>query len=221
MESRLTFGGIVDDAVELVRSHAGFLGGLMLAILAGYSLLDVLSQGGSGGFGVSGIVVGVFVQYAVVERLLADRIPEGGTRRKRRYWAVFGAGFLGGIAILLGFAMLVVPGIFLLARWSASTPYIVAEDMGATDALAASWRATAEGALPVSLVYAAYCFAFVVMLVGITAGSVGLGMADDGLAMIIGSNFAVALLTIAGWVLGVAVYRQANPVAAHLDAVFA
>jgi len=71
------------------------------------------------------------------------------------------AGVLAGIGILLGFVLLIVPGLVLLTRWVLVTPAVVLERLGPTDALRRSWNLvkghswTAFGVILVTLVIAA------------------------------------------------------------------
>jgi len=48
------------------------------------------------------------------------------------------ASFVGGLAIVLGLILLIVPGLLIAARWSAGTPLIVLERLGPFEALATS-----------------------------------------------------------------------------------
>lgn len=71
------------------------------------------------------------------------------------------AGVLAGIGILLGFILLIVPGLILLTRWVLVTPAVVLERLGPTDALRRSWNLvrghswTAFGVIVVTLVISA------------------------------------------------------------------
>jgi hypothetical protein len=80
----------------------------------------------------------------------------------KRFWSVFGAGILIGLAIVLpivvvafcvitvipdGFVVLVFaipPAIFLSTRWSLSSQVIVLENVGASDGLKRSWELTKD-----------------------------------------------------------------------------
>ncbi|MBV1686982.1 hypothetical protein KRR38_04655 [Novosphingobium sp. G106] len=149
---KVGFGEIINEMVEVGRANFPLLAVTMLAIVAGFSLLDMLSSNASNAIN---LVVTIFVQYQIVERMLADRVPS--EPRKHRYGAMFIAGLLGGLATLVGFILLIVPGLFLLAAWSVTTPFIVIEDKSGTEALAASWRATAASRIPLMLVMLLGC----------------------------------------------------------------
>jgi hypothetical protein len=57
-----------------------------------------------------------------------------------RFPSAFLASFLSVLAILLGLALLIVPGIVLMALWGVWMPALLAERLGATEALRRSWR---------------------------------------------------------------------------------
>lgn len=223
-----TFRDVTDEFFAVISEHFQFLAGVTAAIIAGYVAVDIMSSDAGAGF--SGFAVGIFVQYAVVERLLSERLPEGGERR-RRYWAIFIASLLGGLGMLVGFLLFVVPGIVLLAGWSASTPFIVAENKGGKEALADSWEATRGWRAPIAI----FMFiSFLIMLFGMVltfglseyVGESGMNMFVVGphqvsLAEIIPINIFTSIFSVAGWVIGVAVYRLAKPYGRSMNEIFA
>lgn len=223
-----TFRDVIDEFFAVVTEQPQFLAGVTAAIVAAYTLLDIVSK--NGGAGISGIAVGIFAQYAVVEKLLADRLPERGEHR-RRYWAVFVASVLGGLGMLAGIMFFVIPGVLLFAGWAASTPFIVAEDRGGMEALGDSWQATRGWRLPIaifafiSLLLFAFGVALTLGLSEYAANSGGdllvVGPQQASLAEIVPINIFASLLTVGGWILGVAVYRLAKPYGRSMDEVFA
>ncbi len=213
---KVEFSEFVDEFRQQLSTHAGFLIAAVVAITAAFSIWELaISQATE--FGVQ-LVVSIYGQFVVIERLLADRLPE--RHGHRRFMSIFGSGIFSGLGIGLGLLLLIFPGIFLAARWSAAVPAIIAEDCGATDSLRSSWDRTEASRVPVFLLY----------LIGmaIWAGSIGLVLmfsaTDAGLDSAIGVialNFAVSLVTVLGWVLATAVYRRTTPAITGLNAVFA
>jgi hypothetical protein len=172
----------------------------------------------SGASNAINLVVTIFIQYQIVERMLADRVPS--ELRRHRYGAMFIAGLLGGLGTLVGFVLLIVPGLFLIAAWSVTTPFIVIEDKSGTAALGASWRATAASRVSIMLV----------VLLGIALLGVGFaglflftGLSENalGVAGTIYVNLLATAVTVAGWVLAVAVYRLVVPYSGGFREVFA
>jgi uncharacterized membrane protein len=60
----------------------------------------------------------------------------------KNYWSAVGAGLLVAIAVVIGFVLLIVPGIYLACKL-AFTPYLIVDrKMGVTQAMEESWRMT-------------------------------------------------------------------------------
>jgi hypothetical protein len=212
---KVGFGEIIDEMVAVARENLPLLALTLFGIVAGFSLLDLLSSGASNAVN---LVVTVFLQYQIVERMLADRISS--ERRKHRYGAIFVAGLLGGLGTLVGFVLLIVPGLLLMAGWSASTPFIVVEDKSGTAALGASWRATAASRTPLMLVVFLGCL---LVAGGMASLLLFVDRAEETMGVIaaIYINLLAGTMTVAGWVLGVAVYRLVVPYSAGFKEVFA
>jgi hypothetical protein len=60
------------------------------------------------------------------------------------------ASFLGVVGIILGFIVLIIPGVFLMVRWFLVSPIIIVEGLGAVEALKRSW----------TLVSGSWCYVF-------------------------------------------------------------
>lgn len=217
---------VINEIVALASENGGYLALVTAAVAAGYVVMDLLMQ--DGGYGISSLVVGILVQFLVVERLLGDRLPAG--KARRRYGAMFVSAILGGLGIIVGFLFLIVPGVLLAAGWSASTPFIVVEEKGGVEALGASWEATEGSRLALALVVfvggAALLIAFVLVMAlstFLSAGGLDAWIASDqlGLVEIILSNIFASGFSVAGWLLGAAVYRLVRPMGGELQDVFA
>jgi hypothetical protein len=209
------FADVTREASALLGEHWLFVGAITLAIAGGYAALDLagLTQAQS----IVNIVVTIFVQYMFAERLLADRLATG--FRQRRYGALFIAGFLGGLGVIVGFVLLIVPGIVLLSGWAASTAFVVVEGRSGTESLGESWRATAGSRLPLALVYLVYCAVLGLALVALVLGLERFG--EDGVIEVAASNALIGVLTVGGWLLGIAIYRVAVPERQALEGIFA
>lgn len=62
------------------------------------------------------------------------------SRARPRLPALIAAGLIAGIAIGIGFILLLVPGLFLLTRWILITPAIVVEKRSAGESFSRSWE---------------------------------------------------------------------------------
>jgi hypothetical protein len=93
-------------------------------------------------------IVGTFlVQGALVEAVRDVRdgradldVGELYSRARARLAALVVAGLLAGVGILLGLILLVVPGLYLLTRWSMIVPVIVLENRSAGESFGRSWE---------------------------------------------------------------------------------
>ena len=93
-------------------------------------------------------IVGYFwVQGALVEAVADVRdgradlsVGEIYQRVQPRLPALIAAGIVAGIGIAIGFILLVIPGLFLLTRWSLISPSVVLEKRSAGESLSRSWE---------------------------------------------------------------------------------
>ncbi len=207
---------IVDEFRDLLQGNTVYLLAAVGLCAALYSAADL--TGSAAANFVPSLVVSIYGQFLVVERLLKDRLPEG--RGHRRFASIFGSGFLSGLGILLGLVALVFPAIFLMARWSIAVPAIVAENATSTDSLSISWERTAASRVQLFLIY----------LVGVVVwgGSIWLSIvvaagASQVNTLVLGAlaNALISGVAVLGWVLSVAIYRCITPYSSHLDEVFA
>lgn len=186
------FGEIVAEAIELLRRNATPAVLAVLAIAAGYSLLDI--AGASAANAISTIAVSVFGQYHFTELLLPGRIPPGPP--KRRYGSLLLASILSGMGVVTGLVFLVLPGLFLLARWAIATPFIVCDGMTGTESLGASWQATAKSWPAVAGVMAIYGLALVVTVVVLVVLAERTGLAEDSMVLLIPTNLVTGALSV-------------------------
>jgi hypothetical protein len=125
--------------------------------------------------GLIGWVLQAFFQAGFTRMYLSGargRAPEfahvfsGGPR----FWSMLGAMFLHFVMIVIGFALLIVPGVILSLGLMLYPYYVVDKGMGAVDALKASWEATMgqKGKLFVLGLYS-----FGVMIIGLLACCIG------------------------------------------------
>lgn len=210
-----TVADVLGQFRAVLLAHIPYLAAAIAAIMGLYSAFDLLLP--QGPQFIPQIVVGIFGQFLVTERLLADRLPEG--RGYRRFGAIFGSGLLGGLGIVLGLILLIVPGLVLVARWSAAVPIIVAENAGAAESLGCSWDRTRPSTVPLLLVYLIavliYAAGLATIVLAFSADT------PDGIVSILGLNAVASVLSVLGWALAVAVYRCITPGTHGLDAVFA
>lgn len=177
--------------------------------------LDGNDSPGGAAFELFSAAVSIFGTYLLVTRLLAarGRMGVGGTR----FWHYLGMSILSFIAVILGMLLLIVPGIFLLVRWSAASGFVVGARDGVTDALSASWDATKGHGWAIFL-------SAIILFFGIAIFH-GVATAIFGLAGLEAGNVAAALVeAAAGGVfaaLGIAIYCRVRDDAGEISEVFA
>jgi hypothetical protein len=130
---------ILREAWELYKAHWRHLLPLALFVylaLSALALVLALLLGWLGAIAAAFIsIAGVFwLQGALVEAVADIRdgrvdlsIGETLRRVQPRIWAIAGAGVLSALGILVGLALLIVPGLVLLTWWSVILPVVVLE----------------------------------------------------------------------------------------------
>ena len=156
MEQKLDVGNVFERVFAIYRDQFTLLVPAALVVFVPVALLNgVLRESGGFLLAVAAIIVGAIATYwfqgMVVEA--AHDILDG--RRDHTVGSLLSAvtpvigpllvaGFLGGLAIGIGFVLLIVPGLFLLTIWSLIAPVIVIERAGAMASFGRS-RALVKG----------------------------------------------------------------------------
>jgi hypothetical protein len=156
------------------------------------------------------------VQYYMIRRLV-DRLKLRSAEGHAGFGSFFVLGLITGLPTLLGYVALIVPGIYLSARWTMADVALLAENEGAGSAAHRSWSASAGRTLPIVMAQFVLALPLVVGLVMIFSAGFSAGAAtsngsggplDD--AILHGVDFAFNILVyasqVAGWYLGVAAY---------------
>jgi len=112
------------------------------------------------------IVIGVFFTYQLL-KVMVDRTGLNSRGDADVFLTYFGLAILFGLAVVIGLLLLVLPAIFLIARWSLAQPLVVARGEGVGKAFAESWERTSGNDFPI--VVAVLLFWLVPMGISITA----------------------------------------------------
>lgn len=200
IEERESAGFLLGETAHLLRVDAP----LALAALGALTLLGMAADlypdyGGLAGF--ASIFANLVLQYEISSALLGHYDLVGGTRRRRRLWALLGLNLLSGIAILVGLLILILPGLYLLVRWSAAAPALISEEADVTDSLDRSAEAV-KGRF--WHVLAAILIVWTPAAAGMLA-SVLVAESEPLIASLV-LNLSLNLCLIAGWHLAVAIY---------------
>lgn len=147
---------IVDASFQIYRAHFGplvlcsaiaYLPSILLQLLLGAApdTIAALGMAGTAIMSFIGAIAGMLsygLMAAVItvcgsQAYLGEPVDVGAAVRRAlpRIGAVIGVSFLVGLATMLGLILFIVPGIIMAARYFASTPALVLEDLGPTDAM--------------------------------------------------------------------------------------
>ncbi len=184
--------GVSLGFIESTNQIAGFSGGVIVG--RDTSLISALYQ-----FGFT--VLSIIAAYFLLAKLLETRgrLGEGGTR----VWAYVGLTLLSAIGIIIGFVLVIIPGIILLVRWSASSGYLIGGKKGIVESLSASWDATSGHSW--AIFFAGLVLIILLVLFGGVIGGVA-GVAGGMQTVGVVSSIAEAVGNAMSLCFGIAVY---------------
>lgn len=234
MANEASVGGLFSETVSLVRDklteiglYVVVVGGLAAigyvlglteptaaAVGVGFSI-DGDDSPASALFGLVSAIVSIVAAYWLLTQFLAarGRLLPGGSR----FWPYIGMSILSVLGVVLGFILLIVPGIILMIRWSAASGFLIGGREGMTDALGASWEATKGHSWPIFFA-AILMFLAVVVAGGIVGGLFGaIGDLPGGIA----SAFVEAAASAVFMAFGIAIYVLVQDDTGQLAETFA
>lgn len=135
--------------------------------------------------------------------------------------AFFGLCIISNIAIVVGLILLIVPGLFLAARWSASGAILFAEEGTVSDSLKRSWDMTKGHVGAVVLAQLALIAIVAIPLAAAIVSLIFAGIEETSVTMLVVQNLGVSLWQIMSIFLGVAIFHRLRDGAEDLQAVFA
>jgi hypothetical protein len=215
MNRRLTTGEIIRGTGALLAAHPlPALAAIGVLTVAG-AALDLRPEGAQS----LRLVVSIgsmILQFAITRTLLKR---EKLWRAPGRVGSFVGVGIVTGLAIALGALLLIVPGLYLFARWSITMPLVIGEGKTMGEAMQESRDATSSNLAPIMLAVA-------VLNLGWVGGVLlfGFGYPDYGLPpvpMAFAANLLVLGTLTIDWYLAVAIYKLVGTPAEGLDEVFA
>jgi hypothetical protein len=114
------------------------------------------------------MVVGIVAGYLLLDVMVRKT---GLLSRKGddAFMTFFGLSLLSGLAVFVGFILLVIPGLFLIARWSIAQPLVVARGDGVRQALGESWERTRGNEFQILIAMLALLVLFIAVVIAGTA----------------------------------------------------
>jgi hypothetical protein len=143
--------GVLGEAWQMYKAHAKHLLAIAFVIYLGAAVISAL-LGRAGAIGallafVVEIIAAFLLQAALVKAVQDVRdgradlsIGETVSAATPYIWSVFAASCLAGIAIAIGLALLIVPGLYLITIWAVIVPVIVLERTGVFGSFGRSYR---------------------------------------------------------------------------------
>ncbi|HEV2148471.1 MAG TPA: hypothetical protein VGR37_13800 [Longimicrobiaceae bacterium] len=210
-----TAAEILDGAFQLLRAHYAPLVSASLVLVAPFALLEIAvpepARWMTGLLTNLALMAGNAATVLIVAYAYLGR-PIGAMAAVRtvlaRFPSVWGAAFLQGIAVIVGFLLLVIPGFVALA-WTFAMPMVVmVEGVGAGDAFERSKSLVRGDVLRVlgilALAYALYFVAIlgISLTLGFILGALGAG---DTLLEALGGVLAITFYPLIG-VVGTLLY---------------
>ena len=143
--------GVLDEAWQMYKAHAKHLLAIAFVIyLVAAVIAALLGLAGAVGALLALIVeiIAAFLLQATLVKAVQDvrdgrvdlSIGETVSAATPYIWSVFAASFLAAIAIAIGLALLIVPGLYLMTIWAVIVPVIVLEGTGVFGAFGRSYR---------------------------------------------------------------------------------
>jgi hypothetical protein len=207
--NRIEPGRVIGEAFETYQSQVGpLLGGALIVIGIAGVIEGILAITGSLVLVTLGILIGLaasFLYTGYVVKLVQD-MRDG--RRDFSVGELFSHaapylgtlvlnGILAGIAIAIGFVLIIVPGLILLTIWAVIAPSIVVEERGVFEAFGRSRELVRGNGWQV---FGAIVLAFlIVFAVGLVASIIGAAIGDAG-RVILGTIANVATAPVAALV---------------------
>lgn len=205
MQSKITAGTIITRTAALFVA-VPLPGVLAYAVLVGpLVLIDLFLSGDEQSWVVLVALASLFAQYlvtlAVLRRLdLAPAVRPPG-RTAAFVWTLIVTGLLSG----LGFLLLIVPGLYLVARWSIVVPLIIAEGRAVDDSMRASSDRTSGAIVAIMIAFLLVLMPEIVSLAFFARETWGEALPSSP-AMVAALDALTYFAMIAGWYASVAIY---------------
>lgn len=202
------------EALALAAGGWWIAGGAILLLCGAGIAADLLGPAGR----LAGGAVQLGVSWGIL-RSMAQRqgwIPPG--RSAGGVLGLLGLNILHTVGVGLACLLLLLPGLYLAARWSAASAILVAERASPTEALGESWARTRDRAGVIALVL---CGVFLPLVAAGVALALWTDPDSTSVGAVAGTNIAIALSYVCAWYVGMAVYARTRASQEELEQVFA
>ena len=118
--------------------------------------------------GLLKMVVGIVAGYLLLDAMVRKTGLRSG-KGQDTFLTFFGLSLLSGVAVLVGMLLLIIPGLFLIARWSIAQPLVVARGDGVMQAFGESWERTRGNEFQILIAMLALLVTFIAIVIAGTA----------------------------------------------------
>ncbi len=202
MRGRLSVHMVLSATIALLaeRPLAGTIGFVFLLVMPAF--VDPFFDNELA-YALTTLVFSAIAQFVILDHLLRakDLVDQDkGSRRGAFVWTMIATG----LATMLGLLLLIIPGLFLAARWAVALPIIIGRRIGSAEAMAMSAEMTRKDMLTLTLVFGILMSPLIVEIVLSAIGHAvsGIRSAYEPVAGIIFSAQPVL-----AWYASVAIYR--------------
>jgi hypothetical protein len=201
MERKLDVGATLSQSFSTYGAQAGVLLPLAFVIYLIVAVVDVIL---AGSLVLVPIVLAVSVIAATLYQGMVVNLVSDVQDRRRDFsiedlvratgpvvLPLIGAGLLAGIAIGIGFLLLIVPGLILLTIWSVIAPVIVVEHSGVMNAFGRSRELVRDNGWQVfGVIVVVYV---IVVAANVILGAIGVAISETAVSRIVFSLIASTL----------------------------
>ncbi|NUR45557.1 MAG: hypothetical protein HOP91_05305 [Sphingomonas sp.] len=211
---KVTSGDMFAALAEQLRANAVAALAAVIILVGGNLALDTYSSSPFGPAGFLSLAMQLFLTRAALQQ--AGVI---GPKAPAKFLSFWGMTIVSSIAIVLGCILLLLPGIYLAARWMIAGPAIIGEDLSAGAGMRQSWERTRESVWSIA--------GALVLVVGggFVAATIPISVYGEGQAPLIVTAIAYLFAftgSVCGWLMAVGAYEMlGGPRQEELAEVFA
>ena len=144
-DTKVDVGDLLAALAEQLRENKVTALSAIVILIAGNLALDKYSSTSFAPAGFLSLAMQIFVTRGALQRtgLIGSKAPA-------KFLSLWGMTIVSSIAILLGCVLLLLPGIYLAARWMIAAPAIIGEDLSAGAGMRESWERTRDSVWPIA-----------------------------------------------------------------------
>lgn len=189
-------------AAMIGRSPAPFV--VSFVAFGGTSIAVDLSDPGLEPLNNLIMILTLVAQYQVTQLVLRNEGLHGAPGKAGRVASFVGVGILTGIGIGLATLLLVIPGLFLYARWAMVDPLIIGKGARMKEAMWESWDRSSGNVLQIMLAFGVLLIPWAIAIGAVLASLDTYGR--EAPVLVIVANLGIYLGMIASWYGAVALY---------------